>query len=74
LLPTSINEYHSLVPLDMSNQKSAQTFGYPSWVYKAFSTEDANTYALRRVEGRTHPPPDFRLLILSSRLPFVERK
>ncbi|KAF8253602.1 hypothetical protein K440DRAFT_618045 [Wilcoxina mikolae CBS 423.85] len=51
LLPTSINEYHSLVPLDMSNQKSAQTFGYPSWVYKAFSTEDANTYTLRRVEG-----------------------
>ncbi|KAI5817266.1 hypothetical protein BZA77DRAFT_310204 [Pyronema omphalodes] len=50
-LPSSLNEYHSLVPLDMSPQKSTQTFGYSSWVYKAFSTEDAHIYALRRIEG-----------------------
>lgn len=35
----------------MSPQKSTQTFGYSSWVYKAFSTEDAHIYALRRIEG-----------------------
>lgn len=63
LLPASINEYHSLVPLDMTNQKSTQSFGYPSWVYKAFSTEDANTYALRRVEGfRLSNENDIRII------------
>ncbi|KAA8900334.1 hypothetical protein FN846DRAFT_909312 [Sphaerosporella brunnea] len=51
LLPPSVNEYHSLVPLDMSNQKNTQVFGYPSWVYKAFSSEDPNIYALRRIEN-----------------------
>jgi hypothetical protein len=51
LLPASINEYHSLVPLDLTNQKNTQSFGYPNWAYKAFSSEDGHTYALRRVEG-----------------------
>ena len=50
-MPSSINEYHSLVPLDLSPQKSVQAFGYPSWVYKAFSTEEGYIYALRRIEG-----------------------
>ncbi|CUS10682.1 unnamed protein product [Tuber aestivum] len=51
ILPPSIEEYHQLVPLDISNQRSAQVFGYPSWAYKAFSSEDGNAYALRRLEG-----------------------
>jgi len=51
LLPASINEYHSLVPLDLTNQKNTQSFGYSNWAYKAFSSEDGHTYALRRVEG-----------------------
>lgn len=50
-----VDAYHSLVPLDMTNQKSIQIFSYPSWVYKAFSSGDGRTYALRRVEGLFFP-------------------
>ena len=49
-----VDAYHSLVPLDMTNQKSTQIFGYPSWIYKAFSSGDGKTYALRRVEGANY--------------------
>jgi len=37
--------------LDVSNQRNASIFGYPSWIYKAVSSKDGNTYALRRLEG-----------------------
>ena len=50
-LPPQIDYFHSLVPLDTSNQKSTALFGYPSWIYKAVSSKDGNTYALRRLEG-----------------------
>lgn len=49
-LPT-VDHFHSLVPLDTNNQKNATTFGFPSWVYKAISNVDGNTYVLRRIEG-----------------------
>lgn len=50
-LPTHLDHFHSLVPLDLSHQKNAAIFGYPSWVYKAQSSKDGNFYALRRLEG-----------------------
>jgi len=50
-LPNSIEHFHSLVPLDTTNQKSSTAFGYTSWVYKAVSSKDGHTYALRRLEG-----------------------
>ncbi|KAL1955075.1 hypothetical protein VTO42DRAFT_9064 [Malbranchea cinnamomea] len=50
-LPTQVEYFHSLVPLDLSHQKNATIFGYPSWVYKAQSSKDGNFYALRRLEG-----------------------
>ena len=50
-LPQSVEYFHSLVALDTNNQKGASTFGYPSWVYKATSSRDGHTYALRRIEG-----------------------
>ncbi|MCJ1409726.1 PAB-dependent poly(A)-specific ribonuclease subunit 3 [Ptychographa xylographoides] len=50
-LPPQIDHYHSLVPLDTNSQKNATLFGYPSWIYKAVSSKDGNTYALRRLEG-----------------------
>ncbi|KMP07314.1 PABP-dependent poly(A) nuclease 3 [Coccidioides immitis H538.4] len=50
-LPTQIDYFHSLVPLDLSHQKNAAIFGYPSWVYKAQSSKDGNFYALRRLEA-----------------------
>ncbi|KAH8699010.1 putative poly(A)-binding protein-dependent poly(A) ribonuclease [Talaromyces proteolyticus] len=50
-LPAHVDNFHSLVPLDLSHQKNASIFGYPSWVYKAQSGKDGNFYALRRLEG-----------------------
>ena len=50
-LPPSIEHFHTLVPLDTTNQKNGAIFGYPSWVYKAVSSKDGNPYALRRLEG-----------------------
>ncbi|MCJ1369203.1 PAB-dependent poly(A)-specific ribonuclease subunit 3 [Loxospora ochrophaea] len=50
-LPLQIDHFHSLVPLDTSNSKNAALFGYPSWIYKAVSSKDGHTYALRRLEG-----------------------
>jgi len=51
-LPHNVdNHFHSLVALDSTNQKTATVFGYPSWIYKATSSIDGNTYALRRIEG-----------------------
>ncbi|KAF8473436.1 hypothetical protein BDZ91DRAFT_770578 [Kalaharituber pfeilii] len=58
-----VDAYHSLVPLDLSNQKSTQIFGYPSWIYKAFSSGDGKAYALRRVEGfRLRDPKDIMVV------------
>ncbi|KAL4787429.1 hypothetical protein BJX76DRAFT_318590 [Aspergillus varians] len=50
-LPTQVDFFHSLVPLDLNHQKNATIFGYPSWIYKAQSSKDGNFYALRRLEG-----------------------
>ncbi|GAD98252.1 PAB-dependent poly(A)-specific ribonuclease subunit PAN3 [Paecilomyces variotii No. 5] len=50
-LPAQVDYFHSLVPLDLNNQKNAVIFGYPSWVYKAQSSKDGNFYVLRRLEG-----------------------
>ncbi|KAJ5207952.1 Zinc finger CCCH-type [Penicillium cf. viridicatum] len=50
-LPAQVDYFHSLVPLDLSHQKNASTFGYPSWIYKAQSSKDGTFYALRRLEG-----------------------
>ncbi|KAI9886012.1 MAG: hypothetical protein M1823_002179 [Watsoniomyces obsoletus] len=50
-LPAQLDHFHSLVPLDTTNQKNATVFGYPSWVYKAVSGKDGKIYALRRLEG-----------------------
>lgn len=52
-LPAQVDYFHSLVPLDLSHQKNAATFGYPSWIYKAQSSKDGIYYALRRLEGMT---------------------
>ncbi|PSN74838.1 PAB-dependent poly(A)-specific ribonuclease subunit PAN3 [Corynespora cassiicola Philippines] len=46
-----IEQYHSLFVLDTSQQNNPPLFGYPSRVYKAVSSKDGNTYALRRLEN-----------------------
>ncbi|KAF2466335.1 uncharacterized protein BDR25DRAFT_237318 [Lindgomyces ingoldianus] len=55
ILPNSslppIEHYYSLVCLDTAQHKNQSLFGYQSWVYKAVSSKDGNTYALRRLEG-----------------------
>ena len=50
-LPQNVEYFHSLVALDTNNQKGTTLFGYPTWMYKATSSRDGHTYALRRVEG-----------------------
>ncbi|KAK3099129.1 PAB-dependent poly(A)-specific ribonuclease subunit 3, partial [Teratosphaeriaceae sp. CCFEE 6253] len=50
-LPQTVEHFHSLVALDTNGQRGATTFGYPSWIYKAVSSKDGHTYALRRIEG-----------------------
>ncbi|KAI9759692.1 MAG: PAB-dependent poly(A)-specific ribonuclease subunit 3 [Chaenotheca gracillima] len=50
-LPSHIDHFHSLVPLDTVNQKNAALFGHSSWIYKAMSNKDGKLYALRRLEG-----------------------
>lgn len=50
-LPQSVEYFHTLVALDTNNTKGVATFGYPSWIYKAVSSKDGHTYALRRIEG-----------------------
>lgn len=61
-LPAQVDYFHSLVPLDLSHQKNATIFGFPSWVYKAQSSKDGNFYALRRLEGVYHLYKLFRVL------------
>lgn len=51
-LPQSIdNHFHSLVALDLTQQHSSASFGYPNRIYKASSNVDGRVYALRRIEG-----------------------
>ncbi|KAF9287131.1 hypothetical protein BKA57DRAFT_463021 [Linnemannia elongata] len=50
-LPEDLHEYHSLYPLDLTQEKSTEVFGYQSSVYKCMCSEDGKTYALRRIEG-----------------------
>lgn len=49
-LPTRVDEFHSLVPLDVTH-KGSQIHGYKTWVYKATRSRDGATYVLRRIEG-----------------------
>lgn len=46
-----IEQYHSLFCLDTSPQRNTAPFGYASWIYKAISSKDGKTYALRRLEN-----------------------
>ncbi|GJJ68070.1 PAB-dependent poly(A)-specific ribonuclease subunit 3 [Entomortierella parvispora] len=50
-LPEELHEYHSLYPLDQTQEKSTEVFGYQSSVYKCMCSVDGRTYALRRIEG-----------------------
>lgn len=47
-----VEQFHSLVSLDMPNPRSENLLGYPSWLYKAVSSFDGNVYCLRRLDGQ----------------------
>ncbi|KAI5921752.1 hypothetical protein F4810DRAFT_321025 [Camillea tinctor] len=47
----SLQQYHSLVPLDTKLRNSTSSFGLSSWVWKATSRKNGNIYCLRRIEG-----------------------
>ncbi|RLV93544.1 PAB-dependent poly [Spathaspora sp. JA1] len=44
-LPVSVNQYHSLVPIDRNYQDGN------SILYKVFSSFDGNVYAMRKIDG-----------------------
>ncbi len=50
-LPSEVNKYHSLYPLEERPGSVSKIFGYPTHVYKAVSSVDGGVYALRRIEG-----------------------
>jgi PAB-dependent poly(A)-specific ribonuclease subunit 3 len=50
-LPSHIESYHSLVPLDTNHKNSNLLGGYTTWVYKAQSSANGHFFVLRRVEG-----------------------
>lgn len=41
-----------MVPLDKVNQRNTAVFGYATWTYKVFSSQDGKPYTLRRIEGQ----------------------
>ncbi|KAI1178849.1 hypothetical protein F4777DRAFT_535893 [Nemania sp. FL0916] len=47
----SLQQYHSLVPLDVKLKNTQGVFKLPTWVWKATSRKNGNVYCLRRVEG-----------------------
>ena len=55
LLP-DVEQFHSLVSLDVNTSKSERLLGYPSWLYKAQSRSDGRYYCLRRLEGEARCP------------------
>lgn len=50
-LPASVENYHSLVPLDLTSKSSPVLGGYTSWIYKAQSSANGKYFALRRIEN-----------------------
>jgi PAB-dependent poly(A)-specific ribonuclease subunit 3 len=50
LLP-NLEHFHSLVPLDENSNKVNSLFDYQTWIYKATSSKDGKTYAIRRIAG-----------------------
>ncbi|KAI1819672.1 hypothetical protein F4861DRAFT_526079 [Xylaria intraflava] len=49
--PPSLQQYHSLVPLDVKIRNTPGIFGLLTWVWKATSRKNGNIYCLRRIEG-----------------------
>ncbi|KAI1080502.1 hypothetical protein F5B20DRAFT_580168 [Whalleya microplaca] len=47
----SLQQYHTLVPLDTKIRGTTSFFGLPSWVFKATSRKHGNIFCLRRIEG-----------------------
>ncbi|OWB84016.1 hypothetical protein B5S33_g2653 [[Candida] boidinii] len=50
-LPVHVEQYHSLYPIDLKYDKSANSFGYPTTIYKVQSNDDGKLYAMRRLEN-----------------------
>ena len=46
-----VEQFHSLVSIDLPNAKTDNLLEYPSWLYKAVSSHDGQVYCLRRLEG-----------------------
>ncbi|KAI5956314.1 PAN3 [Candida jiufengensis] len=50
-LPDHINSYHSLVPIDKSYESKSKNWpGFTSLLFKCYSNDDGNLYALRKID------------------------
>ncbi|EGW31143.1 uncharacterized protein SPAPADRAFT_63057 [Spathaspora passalidarum NRRL Y-27907] len=56
-LPPSINQYHSLVPIDRTYQESKSA--HSTVLYKVFSSLDGNPYVMRKIENVEPEQIDF---------------
>ena len=52
-LPSTVQEYHSLNPLEPVQERPSKIFGYHTIVYRATSSVDGKRYALRRIVGQS---------------------
>lgn len=50
-MPTKVNMYHTLYPLEKFTDHHSPVFGYATCVYKATSLVDGKPYVLRRVKN-----------------------
>lgn len=49
-LPSHVEVYHSLVPIDKTYNLQSSTWGIPASTYKVFSQIDGNPYVLRKID------------------------
>ncbi|TID20454.1 hypothetical protein CANINC_003571 [Pichia inconspicua] len=50
-LPSHVDVYHSLYPIDHNFNYSSKSFGYTSMVYKCMSNDDGRLYTMRRLQN-----------------------
>eukprot|EP00051_Salpingoeca_urceolata_P000949 m.37506 g.37506 ORF g.37506 m.37506 type:complete len:626 (+) comp11108_c0_seq2:145-2022(+) len=50
-VPSQVDNYHSLMPLEPPSSELGKVFRFPSTTYKAFSVADGKAYCLRRISG-----------------------
>lgn len=53
-LPSEVDSYHELCPLETIHKPASSVLGYQTSTYKATNIKTGTHYCLRRVHGNTH--------------------